>query len=163
MDDRIWLECGSWNKIVKKGVFQHVKVDCIFGSPPWGGPQYLKQDVYDLETSLEPMGIEKLLKSFLKVSSNVILFLPKNSNLNQLAHVTRKLLGPYAKCKVLYVNENGYTKGMLCMWGDILTNYQETMSSYNSSDKQEEEKSEENKKEQKTDESITSVYYDANG
>lgn len=121
VSDRVWLRYGSWNKISEEGSFP--KVDCIFGSPPWGGPEYLKKDIFDLENNLLPMGITKLLRSFLDVSSNVILFLPRNSDLQQLSRCTRKVLGAEAKCKVLYVKTNGYMKGMLCMWGEAFTNY----------------------------------------
>ncbi|CAI4038917.1 hypothetical protein SMKI_06G2690 [Saccharomyces mikatae IFO 1815] len=124
VDDRIWLKRGSWKKLVSKNKLSKVKYDCVFGSPPWGGPEYLKNDVYDLEHNLMPMGITKLLKSFLKLSPNVIMFLPRNSDLSQLSRATRKILGPFAKCKVLYVKENGYMKGIFCMWGECFFNYE---------------------------------------
>jgi len=124
VDDRIWLKYGRWEKICAQEYFQDINVDCIFASPPWGGPNYLKKDVYDLETNLQPMGITKLLKSMLKISKNIILFLPRNSDLNQLSSVTRKLLGDKAKCKVLYVKENGHLKGVVAIWGDALVNYE---------------------------------------
>ncbi|CCF59649.1 hypothetical protein KAFR_0H02400 [Kazachstania africana CBS 2517] len=125
VDDRIWLKYGTWDKISKSGLFEKMKVDCVFASPPWGGPEYSKQNVYDLESSLQPVGVTELLKSFFKISSNVLLFLPRNSDLHQIARTTRKLLGPTAKCRVLYVKDNGYLKGIVCMWGVAFTNYQE--------------------------------------
>lgn len=121
--DRVWLKYGPWEKISKRGAFDDIKVDCIFASPPWGGPSYLKQDTYDLEKHLQPMGITKLLESMFKISKNVILFLPRNSDLNQLSRVTRKLLGTESKCRVLYVKENGHLKGLVGIWGDALVNY----------------------------------------
>lgn len=124
VDDRIWLKRGSWKKLVSKQKLSKIKYDCVFGSPPWGGPEYLRNDVYDLEQHLKPMGITKMLKSFLKLSPNVIMFLPRNSDLNQLSRATRKVLGPFAKCKVLYVKENGYMKGIFCMWGECFFNYE---------------------------------------
>ncbi|EJS41403.1 tgs1p [Saccharomyces arboricola H-6] len=124
VDDRIWLKQGSWKKLISKGKLSKIKYDCVFGSPPWGGPEYLRSEVYDLEQHLEPMGITKMLRSFLKLSPNVIMFLPRNSDLEQLSRATRKVLGLFAKCKVLYVKENGYMKGMLCMWGECFLNYE---------------------------------------
>jgi len=29
-----------------------LQADIVFLSPPWGGPQYLKADVFDLETMM---------------------------------------------------------------------------------------------------------------
>ncbi|CAI4054280.1 hypothetical protein SUVZ_16G1300 [Saccharomyces uvarum] len=124
VDDRIWLKQGSWKKLVSEEKLSKIKYDCVFGSPPWGGPEYLRSDIYDLELHLKPMGITKMLKSFLKLSSNVIMFLPRNSDLGQLSRATRKVLGPFAKCKVLYVKENGYMKGIFCMWGECFFNYE---------------------------------------
>ncbi|EDO18337.1 hypothetical protein Kpol_1013p8 [Vanderwaltozyma polyspora DSM 70294] len=123
--DRIWLKYGSWPRLAAKGRFDNLGIDCVFASPPWGGPQYLKQDVYDLENMLEPKGITDLLQSCANVSDNIILFLPRNSKLLQLSRATRKVFGLQAKCKVVYVKQNGYLKGMLCIWGDALINYNE--------------------------------------
>ncbi|QLQ81430.1 hypothetical protein HG537_0F01910 [Torulaspora globosa] len=123
--DRIWLKHGSWQDIAAKGRFAKLGIDCIFGSPPWGGPDYLASKSYDLETALQPMGITEMLASFLSVSPNVILFLPRNSNLDQISRATRRLLGPAGQCRVVYVKTNGYTKGLLCMWGAALVSTQE--------------------------------------
>lgn len=120
VSDRIWLKYGSWEDIARKGRFAKLGIDCIFGSPPWGGPGYLKSETYDLEMGLQPMGLTEMLKSFLSVSSNVVLFLPRNSDLNQLSRATRIILGPNSRCRVLYVKDHGYLKGILCMWGDAL-------------------------------------------
>lgn len=125
--DRMWLKHGSWPDMVAKGRITKLGLDCVFGSPPWGGPQYLSQDEYDLENSLQPTGITEMLRGMLTVSQNVIMFLPKNSNLKQLARATRKVQGVNAKCKVVYVKQNGFMKGILCMWGDALTNYEEAI------------------------------------
>lgn len=118
--DRIWLKYGPWERISARGRFAKLGIDCIFGSPPWGGPQYLKQDVYDLELALKPMGITELLKSFAKISDNIVLFLPRNSDLHQLSRATRSVMGADAKCRILKVSVHGYVKGIYCMWGQSL-------------------------------------------
>ena len=33
-----------------------LKADGVFLSPPWGGPKYLKSDVFDLKTMIDPNG-----------------------------------------------------------------------------------------------------------
>ena len=124
VDDKVWLKYGRWEQLSRGGAFDAVSVDCIFASPPWGGPNYLNLEVYDLEQHLQPVGITSLLKSMFRLSKNVILFLPRNSDLKQLARVTRELLGPEAKCKVLYVKVNAHLKGIAAIWGDALVNYE---------------------------------------
>lgn len=127
VEDYLWLRYGSWSKMfVRKNIswLNKETIDCIFASPPWGGPQYLKSDLYDLETMLLPMGITLLLETFKQLSDNIIIFLPRNSNLNQLSHATNKVFGPNVKCKVLYIKQNGFMKGILCMWGEPFIYYQ---------------------------------------
>lgn len=127
VEDHLWLRYGSWSKgFVKRNRswLNKETIDCIFASPPWGGPQYLKSDLYDLETTLIPMGITQLLETFKQLSGNIIMFLPRNSNLNQLSQATNRVFGPNAKCKVLYIKQNGFMKGILCMWGDPFIYYQ---------------------------------------
>lgn len=128
--DRIWLRYGSWVKFAKEGsqspkleFWQKLDIGVVFASPPWGGPEYLRETSYDVERHLKPLPLSKLLESFFKISKNVILFLPRNCNLYQLARITRRLLGPMAKCRVLYVKDNGYLKGILCMWGEPFVHY----------------------------------------
>ncbi|SCU95889.1 LAMI_0F04258g1_1 [Lachancea mirantina] len=124
VEDRIWLKYGDWNRLARKGRFEKLGVDCVFASPPWGGPNYLKRAVFDVETQLEPLGLREMLKGFLRVSSNVAMFLPRNSNLSQISQITRELLGEGAKCKVLYVKIGPYLKGILCLWGEPFYDYQ---------------------------------------
>ncbi|CAL9735010.1 trimethylguanosine synthase [Monosporozyma servazzii] len=127
VEDNLWLRCASWStKFVQqnRSWLQKEQIDCVFASPPWGGPEYLHADTYDLEKMLIPMGITPLLKTFKQLSSNIILFLPRNSSLTQVAQATREVFGIEEKCKVLYVKQNGYMKGMLCIWGAPFINYQ---------------------------------------
>lgn len=123
VEDRIWLKYGDWRKLSRRGRFERVKVDCVFASPPWGGPGYQKEEVFDLETGLAPVGLREMLRGFLRISSNVVLFLPRNSDLAQISRVTRELLGDDARCKVLYVKTGEYMKGILCFWGEPFYNY----------------------------------------
>ncbi|CCK72255.1 RNA methyltransferase KNAG_0J01740 [Huiozyma naganishii CBS 8797] len=132
VEKSVWLKYGPWNSDISLG--KDVTVDCIFSSPPWGGPEYLHADKYDLEKSLQPGGITYLLRSFAKFTQNIILFLPRNSNLQQIASSTRSVFGPLAKCKVLYVKDNGYLKGIMCMWGAPFLNYNTASSDEEPSD-----------------------------
>ncbi|KAJ6638834.1 Trimethylguanosine synthase [Pseudolycoriella hygida] len=62
-----------------------LKADIIFLSPPWGGPQYLKNDVYDVETSLAPTSASELMSISRKITPNIVIYLPRNSNTHQLS------------------------------------------------------------------------------
>lgn len=64
-----------------------LKADAVFLSPPWGGPQYLKQDVYDIEKSLLPVSASKLFEISQQISPNIAIYLPRNSNTHQLAMI----------------------------------------------------------------------------
>lgn len=93
-----------------------MNMDCVFGSPPWGGPEYIKSDVYDLETMLQPCGLSKHLKDMKQFSKNVCLFLPKNSDLEQVKLATA--VNGYSKVKVIHLeNGDAREKGVLCCWG----------------------------------------------
>lgn len=67
-----------------------LKADVVFLSPPWGGPQYIKADVYDIEKSLLPLPASELMAHSRKISPNIAIYLPRNTNTFQLA----KLAGP---------------------------------------------------------------------
>lgn len=61
-----------------------LRADGVFLSPPWGGPQYLHSPTYDLSW-LQPVDGFELLARARAVSPNVALFLPRNTDLHQLA------------------------------------------------------------------------------
>lgn len=47
VEDRIEFITGDFMEIAP-----HLKADVVFLSPPWGGPQYLTTDVFDLKTMM---------------------------------------------------------------------------------------------------------------
>lgn len=48
------------------------------------GTEYGAENVFDL-TKMEPYNLDKLYKSFTKISKEVVLYLPRTSDLNQIA------------------------------------------------------------------------------
>jgi trimethylguanosine synthase len=48
------------------------------------GTEYNATDVFDLST-MQPYNLDKLYKSFSKVSKDMVLYLPRTSDLNQIA------------------------------------------------------------------------------
>lgn len=65
-----------------------LKADVVFLSPPWGGPDYMRKDsVYNLEESLQPVPASRLMEATRQITKNIALYLPRNSNCKQLAHL----------------------------------------------------------------------------
>ncbi|RMZ83294.1 hypothetical protein DV738_g1346, partial [Chaetothyriales sp. CBS 135597] len=56
----------------------------IFASPPWGGPGYHVDDVFNLDTML-PYNIADFFTRLSRFSRYLVLYLPRNSNLEQIA------------------------------------------------------------------------------
>lgn len=83
--DRIEFIVGDYFKLAST-----LKADVVFLSPPWGGPQYLKEDVYDIEKSLLPLPGSELMAYTRQITPNIAIYLPRNTNTFQLA----KLAGP---------------------------------------------------------------------
>ena len=50
----------------------------------YAGTSYGEDDIFDL-TKMEPYNFDKLYKSFTKYSKELVLYLPRNSDLNQIA------------------------------------------------------------------------------
>lgn len=72
--DRIEFIVGDYFELAHS-----LKADVVFLSPPWGGPEYLSQNEYDLET-LQPKPFSELLIATKPISNNIAWFIPKNSN-----------------------------------------------------------------------------------
>ncbi|ETN57766.1 prip interacting protein, pimt [Anopheles darlingi] len=81
--DRIEFITGDFVQLAAAGGGR-LKADTVFLSPPWGGPSYMKDEVYDLEQSLLPVPASDLMRAAQQVSNNVVLYLPRNSNTQQL-------------------------------------------------------------------------------
>lgn len=81
VEDKIDFIVGNYFDVI-----EGIKADIVFLSPPWGGPSYMKHDtIYDLEQSLLPVSASKLLETTRKVTKDIVLYLPRNSNTKQLA------------------------------------------------------------------------------
>ncbi|KAL2055798.1 hypothetical protein ABVK25_004042 [Lepraria finkii] len=56
----------------------------VFASPPWGGPGYRSDTVFDL-TRMQPYTLLDLLNPLQKLANDVVLYLPRTSDMRQLA------------------------------------------------------------------------------
>ncbi|GMH13816.1 hypothetical protein Nepgr_015657 [Nepenthes gracilis] len=72
-----------------------LKADTVFLSPPWGGPDYCKVRTYDIEM-LKPHDGQFLFDTFKEVAPRLVMFLPRNVNLNQLAELSLSVNPPWS-------------------------------------------------------------------
>ena len=81
VEDRIEFIVGDYLKLAPT-----LKADVVFLSPPWGGPNYLQADVFDIETMMTPNGydsavVEPVMCSWRLVNCNSICNLITNYKL----------------------------------------------------------------------------------
>jgi trimethylguanosine synthase len=81
--DRIEFIIGDFFQLAER-----LKADCLFLSPPWGGPEYMKDDIYDVEKSLRPAAASELMRVGKQITNNIAMYLPRNANCEQLALLT---------------------------------------------------------------------------
>jgi hypothetical protein len=85
----VGLICLLWVNCFTQG-------ETVFMSPPWGGPDYAKVDVYDIKTMLKPCDGYSLFKLGTSIASRVVMFLPRNIDQNQLADMCLSVDPPWA-------------------------------------------------------------------
>ncbi|KAJ0969143.1 hypothetical protein J5N97_022020 [Dioscorea zingiberensis] len=73
-----------------------LKGDSVFLSPPWGGPEYTKVQKYNVETMLKPHNGSFLFNIATQMAPKVIMFLPRNVDLNQLVELALSATPPWA-------------------------------------------------------------------
>ena len=62
-------------------------IDLIFASPPWGGPNYSKISCIGIDEL--PISTCKLMKKFRKISTRIIFFMPRNTNIQEMIALSR--------------------------------------------------------------------------
>lgn len=77
------------------------------------GPGYRDAEVFDLE-SMEPYSFSFLYQSFKKITSEVVLYLPRTSNLRQIS----KLAKGDAKTQVVHYCTNGASRALSVYFGN---------------------------------------------
>ena len=89
--------------------------DVIFLSPPWGGPEYLGSEVYDLQ-SMIPMDGIKIFDEALKITENIAYYVPKNTNVDQLI----SLAGPGGNVEIEQNILNTKVKTVTAYFGELI-------------------------------------------
>ncbi|RFU74559.1 tgs1 uanosine synthase [Trichoderma arundinaceum] len=77
----------------------------VFASPPWGGPGYTTDEIFDLST-MQPYSLSQLHEAYKKMDH--LLFLPRTSDLRQIA----KLAPEGEKLEVIQYCIEGASKAM---------------------------------------------------
>ncbi|XP_060729603.1 trimethylguanosine synthase isoform X2 [Tachysurus vachellii] len=96
-------------------VAPRLRADVVFLSPPWGGPEYLSADVFNIKTMMSPDGFE-IFRLARKISENVVYFLPRNTDMEQIA----SLAGPGGKVEVEQNFLNNKLKTITAYFGSLI-------------------------------------------
>lgn len=73
-----------------------LKGDSAFLSPPWGGPDYCKEKTFDIQTMLQPCNGHFLFNLAKKVAPRIVMFLPRNVDIDQLAELALSASPPWS-------------------------------------------------------------------
>ncbi|KAL6861159.1 hypothetical protein ACP4OV_016859 [Aristida adscensionis] len=82
VEDRIDFVVGDFFRLAP-----FLKADVVFLSPPWGGPSYIKAPVYTLDM-LRPKDGYATFQAAQKISSNIIMFLPRTVSISQVQELS---------------------------------------------------------------------------
>lgn len=135
VQDRItWFE-GDCFEIIKNQLKDLAPFSVIFASPPWGGmnnsilpcrlfedtnntagPGYRSDNVFNLST-MQPYSLKKLYAEFSSFAEDMALYLPRSSNLKQLA----KTVDDDTKAVVMHYCADGASKALCVYYGGFRT------------------------------------------
>jgi trimethylguanosine synthase len=78
-------------------------VDAVFLSPPWGGPSYNQNTYYSLD-QIEPINGFDLFSIARQITKNVVFFLPRNTNIQDLCQLPALATGEEFQIEKNYIN-----------------------------------------------------------
>lgn len=107
-----WIQ-GDIFEVLKGRLKAAAKNAVIFASPPWGGPSYTDWNVFDL-SYMEPYNLKVLYDAF-SVSSEVVLYLPRTSDVQQLAKYAKQ----DEKLPVMHYCMKGASKALCVFYGSF--------------------------------------------
>ncbi|XP_042018784.1 trimethylguanosine synthase-like isoform X2 [Salvia splendens] len=91
VDERIDFINGDSFSLAPK-----LKADTVFCSPPWGGPDYSKVAKFDINSMLKPRDGKSLFEAGKQIAPKIVMFLPRNVDINQLAELSLSALPPWS-------------------------------------------------------------------
>ncbi|KAK3090023.1 hypothetical protein FSP39_008599 [Pinctada imbricata] len=110
VDDRIEFIVGDYLKVAP-----HLKADVVFLSPPWGGPDYLDAEVFDLETMIS-LNKSKIFEATKQITEDIAFFVPRNANVEQLT----SLAGPGKSVEIEQNLLNSKLKTITAYYGGLV-------------------------------------------
>ncbi|CRG84531.1 Trimethylguanosine synthase [Talaromyces islandicus] len=108
-----WFE-GDCFEILKKQLKDLGPYSIVFASPPWGGPGYRSDEVFNLQT-MEPYTLDFLYQEYTQFSKFLALYLPRTSDLRQLA----KVIDDEKKVHVMHYCMEGASKALCAYYGNF--------------------------------------------
>ncbi|EER23911.1 trimethylguanosine synthase, putative [Coccidioides posadasii C735 delta SOWgp] len=114
VEDKITWFQGDCFEILKTQLKDLAPYSVIFASPPWGGPGYRSDKVFNLST-MEPYSIETIYSEFSAFTTDIALFLPRSSDLRQLA----ALVKDERKVTAMHYCMDGASKALCIYYGDF--------------------------------------------
>jgi 16S rRNA G966 N2-methylase RsmD len=94
------------------------KIDVVFASPPWGGPDYINSEKFNF-CDIFP-SFSKILKKSSSLSKNLIFYLPKNLDPCDLYEELLSSEVPISKIELQIYYINSKIKGIGCFCGDLV-------------------------------------------
>ncbi|XP_017217663.1 uncharacterized protein LOC108195209 isoform X2 [Daucus carota subsp. sativus] len=109
----IFTEVGAICHVSLSRVYEG---DVVFLSPPWGGPSYIQSQKFTLDM-LKPKDGWSLFQAAQSITPNIIMFLPRNVDINQVAELSWLSSPPLdVEIEENYVGENA--KAITAYFGD---------------------------------------------
>ena len=121
VQNSIDILCGDFT-----AVSPSIRADVVFLSPPWGGPEYSQNDIFDVEDmgGNPHLGLGRLLHiacDYMKASS-VVVWLPRNTDRDQVTNVIQASPLHSSAAHVEEARVNGVSKGLTVYIG-VLAEY----------------------------------------
>ncbi|NWR72041.1 TGS1 synthase, partial [Centropus unirufus] len=104
--EKIEFVCGDFMVLAAD-----LQADVVFLSPPWGGPDYATAEIFNIQTMICPDGYP-----FKKITNNIVYFLPRNADIDQVA----SLAGPGGKVEIEQNFLNNKLKTITAYFGDLI-------------------------------------------
>eukprot|EP01135_Chromosphaera_perkinsii_P010194 Nk52_evm60s2039 gene=Nk52_evmTU60s2039 len=128
VEDKIVFMVGDFMKIAP-----FLKGDCVFLSPPWGGPEYLNSPTFSIEDM--PIKGKDIYLAAKRISDNIAYFVPRNALPEEMCALA-KLKAPSdveggeeeqeeegAACEMEENRLNGKVKACTVYYGDLVGRY----------------------------------------
>jgi len=117
--DRMQYHHGNFSELLP----QDTKVDAVFISPPWGGPSHLEQPSFGLQDVEYCDIVELFTTACTKWSRNVVLYLPRHTDLHELAALaTFHGYSSFEVEKIYFAKPTRHLKLIVVYFGPIFTN-----------------------------------------